>query len=99
MVRYTVKAERAKENARLIEEVFGALQRASPGGLRYASYRLDDGVTFVHVASVDDPNANPLQALESFKTFTAGVRDRCDVLPVTSVLHEVGRYDGSNASR
>src|SRR5690242_4235898 len=92
MVRYTTRPDRAEENARLIGEVFAALQRTSPPGLRYASYRLDDGVTFVHVASVSDPDNNPLRSLDAFVAFTAGVRDRCDVPPVTTVLNEVGQY-------
>jgi hypothetical protein len=92
MVRYTTKPDHADENARLIGEVFETLRREAPAGLTYASYRLDDGVTFVHVASVDDANNNPLTQLAAFKAFTAGIRDRCDVPPVTTVLQEVGRY-------
>ncbi len=92
MVRYTVHADRAEENARLIESVFERLRRSAPAGLTYASYRLEDGVSFVHIASVEDPANNPLQAIAEFKQFTAGIGDRCVVPPATSVLHEVGRY-------
>lgn len=92
MVRYTVRADLADENARLITDVFESLRRTAPPGLRYASYRLEDGVSFVHIASVEDPDNNPLLQLAAFKAFTAGARDRCDVPPVTSVLHEVGSY-------
>lgn len=92
MVRYTTRADQAEENARLIREVFESLRQTTPGGITYASYRLDDGVSFVHIASIDDPENNPLQGLSAFKAFTAGVKDRCDVAPVTSVLHEVGSY-------
>jgi hypothetical protein len=98
MVRYTVRADQAEENARLIREVFESLRRTSPPGLRYASYRLDDGVSFVHIASVESPDNNPLRQLAEFNTFTAGVRDRCDVPPVTSTLHEVGSYPQSLSS-
>ena len=92
MVRYTVRADQAEENARLIKAVFENLRRTAPPGLTYASYRLDDGVSFVHIASVDDPDNNPLRSVPEFQAFTAGVRDRCEVAPVTSVLHEVGSY-------
>ena len=95
MVRYTTRADQAEENARLIRDVFESLQKTAPTGITYASYRLDDGVSFVHIASVDDPANNPLQNLAAFKAFTAGVKDRCDVAPVTSVLHEVGSYAGA----
>ena len=93
MVRYTTRPDQAEENARLITEVFAALNRAAPPGLTYASYRLDDGVSFVHIATVADPANNPLQQLAEFNAFTAGVKDRCDVPPVSTVLHEVGSYD------
>ena len=92
MVRYTTRADRAEENARLIREVFESLRKTAPSGITYASYRLDDGVSFVHIASIDDPANNPLQNLSAFKAFTSGIKDRCDVAPVTSVLHEVGSY-------
>lgn len=92
MVRYTTRPDQAEENARLIKEVFAALNRAAPPGLTYAAYRLDDGVSFVHVATVADPANNPLQQLAEFKAFTAGVKERCEVPPASSVLHEVGSY-------
>lgn len=53
MVRYKVKADSSGENERLIKAVFAALERERPAGLRYASFKLADGVSFVHVASVD----------------------------------------------
>lgn len=92
MVRYKTQADRAEENARLIREVFESLRESAPAGVSYASYRLEDGVSFVHIASIDDPANNPLQSLAAFKAFTAGVKDRCEVAPVTSVLQELGSY-------
>lgn len=95
MVRYTTRPDQAEENARLIKEVFAALNRTAPPGLTYASYRLDDGVSFVHIATVADPANNPLQQLAEFKAFTAGVKERCEVPPVSSVLHEMGSYESA----
>lgn len=92
MVRYTTRADRAEENAGLIGAVFESLKEAAPSGITYTSYRQDDGVSFVHIASIDDAANNPLQSLPAFKAFTAGIKDRCDVPPVTTVLHEVGSY-------
>lgn len=92
MVRYTCRADRAEENASLILAVFESLKETAPPGIKYASYRLDDGVNFVHIASMDDAENNPLQAIPAFKAFTAGIKDRCEVPPVTTVLHEVGSY-------
>ena len=97
MVRYTTRADRAEENAARIRDVFDALHATAPAGLTYSSYRLDDGVSFVHIASMDDATNNPLQALGAFKAFTAGIKERCDAPPVTTVLHEVGSYQGTHA--
>ena len=53
VVRYRTKPDRADENQTLIEKVFAELHAAEPAGLEYTSYRLADGVSFVHVASID----------------------------------------------
>ena len=59
IVRYRTHPEAADENARLVEAVYAALAEADPGDFRYTTYRLADGVTFVHVAHQDGPE-NPL---------------------------------------
>jgi quinol monooxygenase YgiN len=93
MVRYTVKPEHADENVRLIRAVYEQLARERPAGLRYATFRLDDGVSFVHLASHESEGAgNPLTELAAFKTFVAGIGQRCEEPPVSTELHEVGSY-------
>ena len=92
MVRYTVRPDGAEENTRLVEAVFESLNRSAPAGLTYSTYRMEDGVSFVHVATVENPDDNPLQKLAEFKAFTAGVKDRCEVPPATSVLTRIGSY-------
>ena len=92
MVRYTVRPDRAEENAQLIRDVLASLEKEAPAGLTYSSYCLDDGVSFVHVATIQNESDNPLQKNEAFRAFTAGVKDRCEILPATTVLHEVGSY-------
>lgn len=93
MVRYKVKADLAAENETYIAAVFEQLGRERPGGLHYASFRLPDGVTFVHIVAHEDPRgANPLTALATFKAFTADIRDRCEEAPTATDLQEVGSY-------
>jgi hypothetical protein len=61
VVRYRTTPDRAEENVALIEKVFAELDASRPEGLRYASFRLGDGVSFVHVAEVDTADGtNPL---------------------------------------
>ena len=89
-VRYTVKDGRGDENQRLIERVFAELATREPSGLKYEAFRLDDGVTFVHVAVHE--TENPLPGLASFRAFTEGVAERCDEPPVVSAAELVGSY-------
>jgi len=93
MVRYKTKPERAAENEDLIKKVFAALDASTPAGIQYSSYKLADGVSFVHVASyeIEDGN-NPLTSIPEFKAFTSGVKDRCDEPPVTTEMTVVGSY-------
>ena len=91
VVRYKVKPERVEENERLIGQVYEELAESAPEGLRYATFRLDDGVSFVHLASVEGEH-NALAESEAFARFQADVRDRCEELPVVTELHEVGSY-------
>ena len=53
MVRYKVKPDRVTENEELVRAVYEELRRTEPAGLRYATFKLDDGVSFVHLASND----------------------------------------------
>ncbi len=93
VVRYRVKPERAEENQRLIERVFAELADREPEGLRYASFRLADGVSFVHVASIDPAGGgNPLARIAAFADFTRDIADRCDEPPAAQDAQLVGSY-------
>ncbi len=94
MVRYKVKADRAAENESYIKQVFEQLDRERPAGIRYATFKLDDEVSFVHIASIQSTDGgNPLTELAAFKAFSAGIKDRCEEPPVTVKLNEVGSYE------
>ena len=93
MVQYKVKADRSEENADYIRKVFAELERTHPDGLRYASFRLADGMSFVHMASVETADgANPLGESQAFKAFQAEIRDRCEEPPVATELEDIGAY-------
>lgn len=93
MVRYKVKPDQAEENQRLVEQVYAELQRNTPAGLRYATFKENDGVSFVHIASIETENGdNPLAQLPAFKTFQAQIKERCTELPVVIDLQEIGSY-------
>jgi hypothetical protein len=93
MVRYKVKVERATENERYIAGVFEQLRRERPAGLRYASFKLEDGVSFVRIVSHETADGrNPLTELAAFKTFVAAIKERCQEQPVAVELQEIGSY-------
>jgi hypothetical protein len=93
LVRYTVKPECVAENERLAAAVYDALRAARPAGLRYATFRLDDGVSFVHLVSHEAGEAgNALTSLPAFQAFAAGVKERCVEPPRRSELTEIGSY-------
>jgi hypothetical protein len=91
VVRYQTKPDHADENAELVRDVFAELAEEDPGGLRYATLRLDDGVTFVHIAMIEG-DENPLASSEAFKRFQAEIAQRCDEGPIAADASVVGAY-------
>lgn len=75
VIRYETRAEVADENERLVRQVFAELDEGRPDGLRYATFRLADGVTFVHLA-VTEGETSPLVELPAFKEFQEAIGDR-----------------------
>jgi hypothetical protein len=93
MVRYKVKPELAQENERLVRAVYAELEHSAPAGLRYATFKLEDGVSFVHLASIEtDDGHNPLREVDAFKRFQANAGERQDEPAVTTELSEIGSY-------
>lgn len=93
VVRYKTRPEHAQENAALIAAVFEQLARERPTGLHYQAMRGEDGVSFVHVVTVDPAlPAHPLTGLAAFKAFTAGIRARCEEAPQPDESTLLGRY-------
>ena len=91
VVRYTTRPGSADENERLIKAVFAQLAEQMPGGLRYVAIRLDDGVSFLHVAVLEDDD-NPLAALPAFGEFVSAISERCTHGPTPVNGTVVGAY-------
>jgi hypothetical protein len=88
IVQYRVKPGRGDENAQLVRAVYDELAELAPDGFSYATYRAEDGVSFLHMAA----GPGPLRDLEAFRRFTAGLRDRCESGPEFASFSEVGSY-------
>jgi len=94
VVRYEVKPDRAEENAELVRAVYAELAEVRPPGFRYRTLRLEDGVTFVHIAETDESAEAPLTGLDSFRRFQAGIGERCVSGPQPSRAEEIGVFEG-----
>ena len=90
VIRYRTRPECADENARLVREVFAELASTEPAGFHYVTFRLDDGVTFVHVATIEAEN--PLASSPAFDRFQSGVGSRCEEGPAAADAVVVGSY-------
>ena len=93
IVKYKVKQDKAEENIAYINRVFDALKQASPDGLRYASFVQEDGLSFVHIASIEtDDGSNPLTGLAEFQAFVADIGSRCDEPPQPTAVETIGSF-------
>ena len=93
VVRYQAKPERADENQKLIEAVFSDLDARQPAGFTYKAFRLEDGVSFVHVVLEHDVEPrDSLADVPAFQAFAADIADRCDVAPLAMGGTVVGSF-------
>lgn len=92
MVRSTVKAENVLDVEAAVEKVFSAIEQAKPAGIRYASSRLADGVTFVVLLEVADGEDNPLPGLPAFVDFQENLKKWMAGPPVAEQMTVIGSY-------
>lgn len=93
IVRYTVKPGQEGVNEKPVRVVYDELRQTQPTGLRYATFRLDDGRTLAHVA-IDESlhQRNPLLEVAAFRRFTDGIAGGCEIPPQTAEADQIGSY-------
>jgi hypothetical protein len=92
MIRYRVRPERADENETLVRAVYEALASRRPDALHYATFRLPDGVSFMHLVFETDQPGRILGEVPAFQAFVEDIATRCDEPPVTTELAVVGSF-------
>jgi hypothetical protein len=93
LIFYKTKPGRGDENERLVENVYAELAERDPGGIRYATLRLEDGVTFIHIFATDaDDGPSPLSSIAAFDEFQRDLTGRCAEQPVAQAMTVVGSY-------
>jgi hypothetical protein len=91
LVRYEVEPSRVAENEDLVRAVYEELAETQPTWLRYVTFALEDGVSFVHLAVIDTSEGE-LRDVAAFRRFREGLADRV-VAPLTNTsLRQVGSY-------
>jgi len=84
------KVEEAEAAAR---ELFAALDRVHPEGIRYASTRVADSSTFVALVELADGTDDPRPAIPEFGRFLEQLEGLVDGPPVIEHLDVVGSYN------
>ena len=91
LIRYRTHPEHSEENQRLIRGVFAELAEQRPPGVHYVAFRLEDGVSFVHLVALDGED-NPLTSMAAFQEFQSGIGERVAEGPFPADATEVGSY-------
>ena len=92
MIRYKVRRDRVDENETLVKAVYEQLNRERPEGLHYATFRLPDGVSFMHIVIDTDQPGRILGEVAAFKAFVTDIESRCDEPPVATEITTIGSY-------
>jgi quinol monooxygenase YgiN len=87
-VQYTTTHEYAATNQENIRQVVHELRAINHPGIQYSTYLLPDGKTFMHFDQFENEAAHQvLQALESFKKFSAALwASKLEVEPTLELL-------------
>lgn len=94
IVLYQVKADRVAENETLIKEVYKQLHERKIEDFHYSTFKLEDNVSFVHIAFFDTEEANTaFSNLPAFKNFQANIKDRCSELPIATPITIIGSHN------
>jgi hypothetical protein len=93
MVTARVNADNVKDVEAAAQRMFAALHKEQPPGVRYASCKLPDGVTFVALLELEqDGGTNPLFAIPEFVEFQEGLKGWMAEPPSPSRMDVVGSY-------
>jgi len=93
MIRYKIKSDQVERNEALVRDVYEELSRTQPEGFRYATVKLEDGATFVHLASYEEgAEFNLPRDSAAFGRFQDGIEERYEEPAVLTQIEEIGSY-------
>jgi hypothetical protein len=92
IVRSAVKADAVGDVDAAIEHLFAAIEQAQPNGVRYASCKLSDGVTYLALLELDEGVDNPLPVLPEFRAFQDKLKTWTAGPPTSDQATVIGSY-------
>ena len=93
MVRQKIKSGSLDEAEAAVRDLFVTLGRLRPEGVRYASTRVVDSLTFVILVELADGIEDPRPAIPEYQRFLEQLEGWVDGPPVIEQLDVVGSYD------
>jgi hypothetical protein len=91
LIRYRLKPDQVERNEELIRAMYEELHRVAPSDLRYVIFKLEDGVSFMHISESEGEDS-PMAGVASVQEFRRELADRCEEQPALAELTEVGSY-------
>ena len=91
-VRAKLKEEHVADAEAAVKRMFAAIERERLEGIRYASVKLADGVTFLALLEIEDGVDNPLPGLPEAQEFYASLPDWYAESPEVGPGTVVGSY-------
>jgi quinol monooxygenase YgiN len=91
MIRTEVKEDHVADVETAVQKMFAAIKEAEPRGVRYASSKLPDGVTFVVLLELEG-EANPLGTIPEFTQFQENLKGWLAGPPTAEPLQVIGSY-------
>lgn len=93
IVRYKVKPDKVSENEMLIKDVYKQLHEEKIHGFHYATLKLADNESFIHIALSETEEANDaFSKLSAFRSFQLNIKERCDEFPSVQNMTLIGSY-------
>jgi quinol monooxygenase YgiN len=87
---FTVDAAEVPACAAAIKAFLAAVRDHEPGTLKYESYRLPDGVSFLHVMQFADEDAEAIhRSSDHVREFSETIHSRCVGEPRFSVVEPI----------
>lgn len=91
IIQWKVAPQHLEEELRLLADVHRELDEKKPDDIAYATYRVEEGASFVAVVHMPK-GLGVLQGLHAFGRYRGTLEARCEENPVVTVLDCVGAY-------